>query len=423
MKRIFMPLLAIGLMAAAFGSASVATAATQAATGCTAADAAIYTPPTAVNAAPGSVLACDAVTLSQVPGNIAMKAWKVQYASTNVTGAPIAVSGTVAVPTAPWIGLGSRPVVAFNPGTLGLGPQCAFSKQLAGAYQDENEGDQIAALLKAGYAVAATDGVGYLNGQIHPYMVGRDAGHALLDAARAAFTVPGAGLQNSAPVGLWGYSEGGGASLWASQLAASYAPDLHIVGDASGGVPGDLKATASALNGGPFAGFLADADIGLSAAYPNEPFESLLNATGKAAISKAESLCLYGTLGAFLGTNISSYTTDNLTLDQIYALKGTDGTTWGQIVDAQALGVNIGMPGSSAEYQIGFPIFQYRGLAEEVIPTATEDATHQAYCAAHITTQWAEYLGDHLLTDDQAITDVISWFGQRFAGLPTSGNC
>lgn len=423
MKRILLPLLAVGLMAAGVGGASLATASTPAASSCIASDAAIYTPPAAVNASPGSLLACESVTLSQVPGNIAMKAWKVQYASTDVTGQPIAVSGTVAVPAAPWTGLGPRPVVAFNPGTLGLGPQCAFSKQLAGAYQDEYEGDQIAALLKAGYAVAATDGVGYLDGQVHPYVVGRDAGHALLDGARAAFAVPGDGLQSGAPVGIWGYSEGGAASLWATQLAASYAPDLHVVADASGGVPGDLKVTAAGLNGGPFAGFLADAVIGLSTAYPNQPFATLLNTTGKAAVSQAKTLCLYGTVAAFAGANISSYTTDNLTLDQIYALKGTDGTTWGQIVDAQKLGVNIGPRGSSATYQVGFPVFQYRGLAEEIIPTATEDATHQAYCAAHITTQWSEYPGDHLLTDNDAISDVVTWFGQRFAGIPTLGNC
>ena len=45
-----------------------------------------------------------------------------------------------------------------QPGTLGLGPQCAFSKHLAGAYQGGYEIASIAAILNAGYAVAATDG-------------------------------------------------------------------------------------------------------------------------------------------------------------------------------------------------------------------------------------------------------------------------
>jgi hypothetical protein len=396
----------------------------DAAATCGASDAAIYAPPASVTAAPGTLLQCVSTTLSQVPGGIPMKAWKVQYASTDVAGNKIAVSGTVAVPTATWTGGGARPVVAFNPGTLGLGPQCAFSKQLSGAYQDEYEGDNIAGLLRAGFAVMATDGVGYLDGQVHPYVVGADSAHALLDGVRTAFQVPSGGLDKSAKIGIWGYSEGGAASLWASQLVASYAPELNVVGDASGGVPGDLKVTAAALNGGLFAGFLADAVIGLATAYPKMPFDSLLNDTGRNAVRTAKQQCLYGTIGNFAGANISSYTTDNLTLDQIYALRGSDGRSWGDVVDEQKLGVNIGTASSSAKYKIGFPTYQYRGQLEEVIPTSTEDATHDAYCAAGIKTDWKTYLlGDHLLTDNQAVGDVVTWLGQRFAAQPTPGNC
>jgi triacylglycerol lipase len=399
------------------GRAAAAPTASAGPAVCNASDAAIYTPPPTVSGAPGRLLACEPVTLPEVPGNIPMNAWKVQYVSTDVHGAKIAVSGTVAVPTAAWTGPGPRPVVAFNPGTLGLGPQCAFSKQLAGAFQDEVEGDNIAAILRAGWAVAATDGAGYLTGEVHTYVVGKNAGHALLDIARTAFGVPGAGLSPSAKVGIWGYSEGGQASLWAAQLAASYAPGLHVAGDASGGVPGDLKVTAAALNGSPWAGLLADALIGLHAGYPDMPFTSLLNSAGRSAVSQAESLCTAGTVLAFAGAHVENYTTRHLTLNQIYALRGPEGT-WGKVVGSQKLGVGLG-----TTYPIGFPVFQYRGLAEEIVPTATEDATRAAYCAAGITTQWNLYPGDHALTDNEAIGDVITWFGDRFAGRPTTGNC
>jgi Secretory lipase len=384
---------------------------------CNASDAAIYTPPASVSGAPGNLLACEPVTLPEVPGGVSMQAWKVQYVSTNVHGAKIAVSGTVAVPMAPWPGPGPRPVIAFNPGTLGLGPQCAFSKQLAGAYQGEYEGNNIAAILQAGYAVAATDGVGYLNGQVHTYVVGKNAGYALLDVARTAFQVPGAGLAPAAKVGIWGYSEGGQASLWAAQLAASYAPDLHVAGAAAGGVPGDLKVTAAALNGGPFAGFGLDAVIGLHSAYPGMPFNSLLNSAGVSAVSQAESLCWVGTIASFAFANIENYSTSHLTLDQIYALHGPGGT-WGKIVNSQKLGAGLG-----TTYQISFPVFQYRGLADEVIPASTEQATRAAYCTAGIPTQWNTYPGDHILADTEAISDVMNWFAARFAGLPATSNC
>ena len=396
---------------------SAAPEASAAAPACTAADADVYTPPATVPATPGTVLACRSVTLSQVPGTIAMSAWKVLYSSTDHQGRPVAVSGTLAVPTAPWTGTGARPVVAFHPGTLGLGPQCAFSKQLAGAFQDEYEGDNIAALLKAGYAVAATDGPGYLDGQTHRYVAGTDSGHALLDIARAAPAVPGSGLSRQARIGLWGYSEGGAASLWAAQLAAGYAPELNVVGDASGGIPGDLKQVAAGLDGGAFSGFLADAALGIQAAYPALPFDSLLNDQGKEAVRTAKSVCLVGTVTALAGKSIRDFTTAGLTLDQLYQQPGSDGRTWGQVLDAQKLGVNLGT------YRIAFPVLQYRGALDEVIPTATEDAVRTAYCAAGVRTGWKIYPGDHLLTDNQAVGDVVTWLGDRFAGRPARNDC
>ena len=390
---------------------------------CTASDGQIYSPPPDVPGTPGTVLSCRETQLPHVPGNIAMTAWKVQYASENNRGEPVAVSGTVAVPKKAWNGPGSRPVVAFHPGTLGLGPQCAFSKQLAGKYQDEYEGDNIAASLKAGYAVAATDGAGYLDGQTHPYVSGADAAHALLDIARAAPNVPGSGIDRKTKVGLWGYSEGGAASLWAAQKAKSYAPDVNIVGDASGGVPGDLRTVAKALNGSPFAGFLGDALIGLSAAHPDMPFDELLNKKGKEAQKKLKSVCLAGTLASVPGERIENLNTEGYGLDELYRLKGKSGKTWGEVVDEQKLGVGIGPEGSGARHEIGFPVLQYRGAADEVIPTETEDATRKAYCDAKIPTTWKIYPGEHLTTDRLAVDDTVTWLGDRFQNKPPKNDC
>ncbi|WP_030434414.1 lipase family protein [Actinoplanes subtropicus] len=409
MSRIFTAV-ALGVLATA-GAVVPAATADGAVTGCTAAQSAIYTPPATVTGTPGTVLACRPVSLTQVPGGIAMSAWQVQYVSTDLRGQPVAVSGTVAVPTAPWTGAGRRPVVSFHFGTLGLGPQCAFSKQLAGAYQDEYEGDQVAAILKAGWAVVATDDVGYLTGQTHTYMVGANAAHAMLDGVRAAFRLPGSGLSSTAKVGLWGYSQGGAATLWSAQLAASYAPELSIAGAAAGGVPGDLRAVAAASNGGAFAGFTVDATIGLHIAYPSLPFDSLLNDSGKQLVANLKTLCLTGTIAAGAGAKTENMTVGGLTLDQLMQI-------WGGAVDAQKLGVGLG-----TAYPIGFPVLQYHGLLDEVIPTSVEDAVHAAYCQGGVTTQQNLYAADHLLADNQAIGDVVSWLTDRFAGRSTTGNC
>ena len=410
------------LCAAALVSAPAAASATAsaagAAAGCTATESAVYTPPATVTGPAGTVLACRPVTLAEVPGNIAMNAWQLQYASTDLRGRPVAVSGTVAVPTAPWTGPGRRPVVSFHFGTLGLGSQCAFSRQLAGAYQDEYEGDQIAAILKAGWAAVATDDVGYLTGQTHTYMAGANAGHAMLDGVRAAFELPGSGLSRSARVAVWGYSQGGAAALWSAQLASSYAPDLALVGAAAGGVPADLRAVATSTDGGAFAGFSVDATIGLATAYPQLPFGSVLNDTGRGLVADLKTLCLAGTVARGSGAKVADLTAGGLGYDELFRLAGPDGTTWGDAVDAQKLGTGLG-----GRYRIGFPVLQYHGLLDEVIPTEVEDAVHTAYCRAGVTTQQQLYLADHLLADSQAISDVVSWLTARFGGASTSGNC
>ncbi|QKG21426.1 lipase family protein [Actinomadura verrucosospora] len=392
--------------------------------GCDATDAQIYAAPGAVAGNPGDLLACRPAKLTNIPGDVPMHAWKVRYVSTDAQGQKIAVSGTVAVPDAEWKGGGSRPTVAFNPGTLGSGLQCAFSKQLAGQYVDMYEGGNLQLMLKAGYAVAATDGVGYLDGQVHTYMVGANAGHALLDIVRTSRQIPGGTLKADGDVGISGYSEGGAAALWGAQLAASYAPELKVVGAAAGGVPGDLKLTAKQLNGSLFAGFLADALVGLHAAHPEMPFDDLMNDKGQQAIKDVKSNCLYGTLAVFLGAKVENFSKQGLSLDQIYALKGPDGTSWGDIVDRQRLGVDIGTPSSNAKYKIGFPVFQYRGWLEEIIPHETEDGTHAAYCSAGINTTWKNtYPTEHLSTDWGAAGDVTNFLGDRFAGKPAQSNC
>ncbi|GAA1808269.1 lipase family protein [Actinomadura chokoriensis] len=393
--------------------------------GCDATDADIYAaPPAAVTGNPGDLLACRPAKLTNIPGDVPMKAWKVRYVSTDAKGQKNIVTGTVAVPDAAWTKGGSRPTVAFNPGTLGSGLQCAFSKQLAGQYVDMYEGGNLQLFLKAGFAVAATDGAGYLNGQVHTYMIGANAGHALLDIVRTSRRIPGGTLTADGKVGISGYSEGGAASLWGAQLASSYAPELNVVGAAAGGVPGDLKLTAKQLNGSFFAGFLADALVGLNAAYPEMPFTDLMNDKGRRAIEDVKSNCLFGTLAVFLGARVENFSKDGLSLERLYALKGPGGVTWSEIVDRQKLGVDIGTPSSGATYTIGFPVFQYRGWLEEIIPHETEDATRQAYCEAGINTTWKNtYPTEHLSTDWGAAGDVTNFLGDRFEGKPVQGNC
>ncbi|WP_433330236.1 lipase family protein [Spirillospora sp. CA-294931] len=391
---------------------------------CTASDADIYKPPATVTGNPGDVLACAPTKLTYIPNAPALKAWKVQYVTTDAKGTKVAASGTVAVPEAAWTKGGARPTLSYAPFTHGSGSACSLSKQMTTGFQDQFEAPNLSGFLNEGWALAATDGVGYLDGQTHYYVNGKANGPASLDVVRAARKIPGAGVPADGRVGLSGYSEGANTSGWAAQLAASYAPDLNVVGATAGGIPAHLKAAAKQLNGSLFAGFLADTLIGLKAQYPEMPFDELMNDAGRKAEKDVKSNCLVGTLAIFAGAKVENFTTDKLSLEQLYAIKGPGGQTWGQIADSLNLGVDVGGPASAAKYKVGFPVFLYRGWAEEILPHEPMDALHKTYCQTGIQNRYnIAYPTEHATTMYGAAGDVLNFFRDRFAAKPFQNGC
>jgi hypothetical protein len=86
----------------------------------------------------------------------ASNAWNVTYKFRNsYDDVNLAMSGTVIVPKTNWTGTGPRPVVLYAVGTHGLATKCAPTRQLAAG--TDYEAANIAAALKAGYAVLVTD--------------------------------------------------------------------------------------------------------------------------------------------------------------------------------------------------------------------------------------------------------------------------
>ncbi|MEU3342967.1 hypothetical protein ABZ758_49895, partial [Streptomyces sp. NPDC006668] len=62
-------------------------------------------------------------------------------------------------------------------------------------------------------------------------------------------------------------------------------------------------------------------------------------------------------------------------------------------------------------------------LAIHTRPVTCDFSLHTAHCTAGISTTWRMYPGDHLLTDNQAVGDVVNWFGDRFTGRPAQNDC
>lgn len=231
---------------------------------------------------PGTVVTVAQTRVFAAPSvPLPARAWSLTYRSTSAAGEPNVVGATLLRPTAPWLGRGERPLVTYAVGTHGLGDQCAPSAALANG--TEVELLLIGQALARGWAVVVTDYEGLGAAGAHTYNVSSTEGHAVLDAARAAMAVPGADLSPAAPVGIWGYSQGGAAAGSAAERAADYAPELDVRGVAAGGVPADIGEVYRAERADPdTTGLIVAVLTGFDAAYPELGLRGGLTPAGRA---------------------------------------------------------------------------------------------------------------------------------------------
>jgi Secretory lipase len=395
---------AAGLLLAPAASASAAPIPVPSA-GATAGDPFYDVPSPLKPAKPGTVLR---TRLAAVPlaGVAPFTTTTVLYHSRTVDGRDQIVSGTLFTPATP--GTGST-LLTVAPGTQGLGPQCAPSKQfVAGA---EYESAAVAAALAQGWSVAVTDYDGYVNGGAPTYVTGEAMGHAVLDMARAATHVPGSRVTSRSPVLLQGYSQGGGGAGWAASLAHQYAPELDIRGAAVGGVPADVQAVGAGLDGTPNVYFELIGVVGLDNAYPDAfRLHERLNERGRQVVAGLRSECVGGpTQLAVAGTSIADYTVDGSTMDDLArepkiarALAGN------RLADRPAPTV---------------PVYQSHAAADEIVQLAQAQDLHRAWCAARVTTRLDLVPGEHVTGLPESLPAYNVWLRATAAGLPVVGNC
>ncbi|MGW7090232.1 lipase family protein [Streptomyces sp. NPDC054871] len=354
--------------------------------------------------APGKIISSKPSSFQYTPGvPTPTKAWKITYRSTSADGRPNAVSGTVIVPddgrTTP------RPLITYAVGTVGLGDKCAPSAGFPGG--TTAEAPLVNAALVRGYAVAVTDYEGLGTPGDHTYMVAKAQGSAVLDAARAAQRHPEAakyGVSAGAPVGIMGYSQGGGASAKAAEMAATYAPELKVKGTASGGVPADLAKVADSLEGGDSAGYLLMSAVGQNAANPALALNKYLTKEGRKLAEVVRNECVGTVLEAGRGKTIEDVTTSN----------PLDRPEWQRAIAKQLIGTK----------RTSAPTFLYHGDADETIPYAVGQKLRADWCAKGNAVEWKSFPGQsHVGTAIQGNGPALEWLGRRFAGEATSGNC
>lgn len=365
-----------------------------------------YTPPSPLTGHAGDLIRQRQVDWYPEPFRVfqaPVHTWLVLYRSTSATGAPNAVSGMVLVPPIPWTGPGPRPIIAYAMGTQGLGDECAPSYHLRTG--TEVEVAFLAQAMLKGYAVALTDYEGLGTPGTHTYAVSTSEGHALLDVARTASKVDGAGLSPAAPVGVFGYSQGGQAAAAAGELHSTYAPDVPVVGIAEGGVPADLNEVAAYNDGNAGFSLVAGAAVGYAAAYPDLPFANVLNAKGREVVQKVETSCIVELALADPFGRLNDLTTVS---DMIKDPR------WQTRLAENELGT----------HKPDAPVLLYHGTLDELIPFQVGQELRTRLCALGASVQWQPVpLAGHIVAVSVYGTAALNWLGDRFDGKAPTPNC
>ncbi|MFE9789692.1 lipase family protein [Nocardia salmonicida] len=237
-----------------------------------------YTPPDQIPQEPGAIIKTQPMTLFVTPPTAQGwpgRAQHVMYTSRLQDGSPVAVSGTFIEPTGPWQGAGPRPTVVIGPGTSGQADRCAMSVAFSTGVAVSTQPLGVSANQELpsstvwsglGARVLVTDYIGLGTPGMHTYANRFDSGHAILDGVRAANNLGGVGPET--PVVLWGYSQGGGATAAAAEMAPTYAPELNLKGTWAGGPVADLTAILDKIDGALIGGAIGFAVNGMLARYP-----------------------------------------------------------------------------------------------------------------------------------------------------------
>lgn len=370
---------------------------------------AFYEPPTTIPGEPGMVLRAEPMDFFLDPARTVRApgtATRVMYTSTDRAGEPIAVTGSVLVPSSPWRGSGARPLVTVAVGTQGLADRCAPSRQLAAG--SEYEGAFLTGLLSRGYAVAVTDYEGLGAPGVHTYMTRRSQAAAVLDIVRAARRLPGAGVPMEGPVAVAGYSQGGGAAAAATELAPGYAPGLALVGAVAGAVPADLAAVGESLDGGPYASFALYAVAGLATAYDID-LDALLNEEGQERVRRVEGECVGDSLPNDAFVRSTSLTRDGRPLAAYF-----DEEPWRSILGDNVIG----------ERRPAVPVLLTHSLADDVIPYAVGLGLARRWCGLGATVRFSTTaVPTHVGGVVPNFAEEYAFLEARLGGVPATSTC
>ena len=389
-----------------------------------------YTPPDPLPPGqPGDLVRTEPSRLVLEPsgqlGAIMATGTRIMYRSTDARGNPIAVTGTYFEPDNPWPGNGPRPLISYAPGTQGQGNQCASSRMFnqgihySGGWDIMFNYEElfVATMVARGFAIVMTDYEGLGTPPMHTYVNRLAEGQAVLDAARAAMRLPGTSLDPHGPVAFWGYSQGGGATASAAELAPFYAPELHIVGTYAGAPPADLKELFPYADGSALVGVVGYALNSAMAAYPEyaDAIRSKLTPRGEAMLASVSRQCVGQTLIDFEFRHLQPYFNEDIN-------ELVNQEPFNTIFELQRIG----------RYRPNAPVLIDSNRYDPLVPWTAANQLGRDWCAQNAdvefqTNEEPPFLNklviNHALPMLVDGEPAMRWIADRFNGLPTTPNC
>jgi pimeloyl-ACP methyl ester carboxylesterase len=347
---------------------------------------------------PGDLLAVE--TLPPVERLAGATRYRVLYASEDRSGETIAVSGVVLVPDGP-APEGGWPVVSWGHGTTGVADACAPSLTDNLFYNEYAQ--EVSTLLRAGYAVAATDYPGLGTPGMHSYLVGEEEGNAIVDIVTAAHQLDVALSPRWFAVG---HSQGGQGVLFATQVA-DRADGLELAGAVAIAPASGLELALPAISAGE-----APADLaygvymlaGLSTVDPTFRIEDVL---GTAGIEHRDVLLEDGCL-------LDTYTRlDPDEVDRIFSMTPEQ---------AEALSKRIAEHGNPENEPVVGPVLVVQGEADVDVPLLLTNQLVQRLAEQGSPVDYRTYpeLG-HDAVIGPSICDRLAWMAER--GGPSVPDC
>ncbi|HUN33710.1 MAG TPA: lipase family protein [Trebonia sp.] len=358
--------------------------------------------------APGTVLKERRVSVSVDGLTVPVSTEQVLYRTTGELGQPTVTVTTIIKPLLSLIG---TKIVAYQTAYDALGSECDPSYTLQGGNSSDSTAQEeelaIAAYVLAGFTVTVPD----YEGTSLDWGAGQESGMGTLDAIRA--TEGYLGASSSTEAGMVGYSGGAIATEWASELAPSYAPELHIVGAAAGGVPVDFAHNLTYVNGDDdWSGVIPAVLVSLGRAF-GVNITPYLSSYGEQLTSQVSGECIASFASSYPGLTIAQ-----LLLPQ-YS-NPFDVPVLVSILNHLIMGSSGGTPGEPLLLGVG----DSDGTGDGIMIDGDVEALAHEYCQRGVPVTFTVYPG--LPHSDAAVpfeAQALTFLEGQFNGLPAPDGC